>query len=117
MHERPYGTGIDCDVNWATSSRLAYVFGEPFDCAQSNAVLLGASVRRICSDVRICPFRVGKTYAGGFQRSVDLSIGFVVCASFCWRQQDALSLSTEESTSNYCVVIPGFCDLKTRCSA
>jgi hypothetical protein len=78
---RPDGTGIgfywSCDVNWATNLRLAYVFWGPFDCPQSNTILLGASVRGIRSDVRICLFRVGKTYAGGFQRSVDLSIGFV----------------------------------------
>ena len=44
-------------------------FGGTFDCSQPDAVLLGASVRETCSNVRICLFRVGKTYAGGFQKS------------------------------------------------
>jgi len=58
MHGRPYGTGIDfywsCDVNWATNSRLAYVFGDhltvhnptPFYWAQvfaGSAVMSGSA--------------------------------------------------------------------------
>ena len=64
------------DVNWAINSRLAYVFGGPFDCPQSNAILLGASVRGSAC------FVLGRLMLVDFRGVWICGLDLWICASF-----------------------------------